>query len=332
MRLRCTTSDAMSQLTVKNTFINVDDEDMYADSDTRTRSISDPLHDMIAHKHSDELLVRTFSESTTDDNENYLGDSDVAVESNSAPESKKSSPMTHAAVSASRVSEMSLPDPLALDALTSGMIGDAGVCHKIVFSAMPGMQREDMLQHHSSVQSDEAVQQEKPRRLTQKPSKGNNSKSSAKKAGKTPPDDERTTLMLRNLPNNYTCSMLVEMLDAEGFANKYDFVYLPMDFTTKACLGYAFVNLVDSLDALHFWAIFDGFTRWLIPSKKTCFVSWSDPHQGLQANIDRYKNSPVMHESVPEEYKPRLLRDGVQVPFPAATRKVRVPRLRRHAH
>eukprot|EP00928_Gymnodinium_smaydae_P062307 TRINITY_DN461_c2_g1_i1.p1 TRINITY_DN461_c2_g1~~TRINITY_DN461_c2_g1_i1.p1 ORF type:complete len:362 (+),score=81.31 TRINITY_DN461_c2_g1_i1:73-1158(+) len=150
---------------------------------------------------------------------------------------------------------------------------------------------------------------------------------SAKKAAI--PDSERTTVMLRNLPNNYTSDMLLEMIDSEGFAGKYDFVYLPIDFTTCACLGYAFVNLLDASEAARFWATFDGFSQWAIPSKKRCYVSWSDPHQGLQSNIDRYKNSPVMHESVPEEYKPRLFVDGVPVPFSPSTRKVRVPRLRR---
>merc|ERR1719163_748335 len=36
------------------------------------------------------------------------------------------------------------------------------------------------------------------------------------------------TVMLRNLPNNYTRAMLLKLIDSEGFGGKYDFVYLVM--------------------------------------------------------------------------------------------------------
>jgi len=136
----------------------------------------------------------------------------------------------------------------------------------------------------------------------------------------------RTTLMMRNLPNNYTRDMLLEMLDSQGFSGLYDFVYLPCDFGRNANLGYAFVNLVtaDHVDA--FWNAFDGFSRWALPTSKVCEVRWSGPHQGLKAHIDRYKNSPVMHESVPDEYKPVLFSDGVRKPFPAPNRKIKPPK------
>mmetsp|Transcript_30241 Transcript_30241/g.66134 ORF Transcript_30241/g.66134 Transcript_30241/m.66134 type:complete len:157 (-) Transcript_30241:119-589(-) len=35
-----------------------------------------------------------------------------------------------------------------------------------------------------------------------------------------------------------------------------------------------------------------------------------------------------MHEAVPDEYKPVVFQDGVRVPFPAATKKLRAPRMR----
>jgi len=138
---------------------------------------------------------------------------------------------------------------------------------------------------------------------------------------------DRTTVMMRNLPNNYTRSMLLDMLDSEGFSGLYDFVYLPIDFGRKANLGYAFVNLVSAEHVDAFWHAFDGFVRWVLPTAKVCEVSWSGPHQGLKAHIDRYKNSPVMHDSVPDDYKPVLFSDGVRKPFPKPSRKIMPPKV-----
>jgi hypothetical protein len=136
----------------------------------------------------------------------------------------------------------------------------------------------------------------------------------------------RTTVMIRNMPNNYTRKMLMDLMDSCGFAGQYDFVYLPIDFETKACLGYAFINMVTTAAASQFWNVFAGFSRWAIPSRKVAGVSWSGPHQGLEAHIERYRNSSIMCESTPDEYKPIILSNGVRVPFPAATRKLRSSR------
>jgi hypothetical protein len=137
---------------------------------------------------------------------------------------------------------------------------------------------------------------------------------------------ELTTLMLRNIPNDYTREMLLALLDSEGFATKYDFVYLPMDFNRKASLGYAFVNFVSQADAELAKSVLDGFTAWKVQSPKTCKACWVESHQGLEAHIERYRSSPVMHHTVPEEFKPIVFRNGVRVPFPAPTKRVRKPR------
>lgn len=144
-------------------------------------------------------------------------------------------------------------------------------------------------------------------------------------------ESSRTTVMLRNLPNNYSRSMLLNLMDSEGFEKLYDFIYLPIDFKTKASLGYAFVNLTDNESANRFRLRFDGFSEWILPTRKVCGVSWSGPHQGLDAHIERYRNSPVMHEAVPDMYKPVLFKDGSVVAFPPPTKTLRAPRIR-HFH
>jgi len=138
------------------------------------------------------------------------------------------------------------------------------------------------------------------------------------------PVPERTTVMLRNLPNNYTRHMLLTMLDREGFARKYDFVYLPIDFKTRASLGYAFINLVTPNLVARFWKTFDGYSNWILPSRKVCFVTWCGPNQGYEAHVQRYRHSPVMHTTVPDEYKPVIFKNGVRIKFPPPAKKARV--------
>jgi len=140
------------------------------------------------------------------------------------------------------------------------------------------------------------------------------------------PKPARKTVMMRNIPNNYTHTMLRELLDSEGFAGRYDFLYMPHDLQTQAGLGFAFVNLLTQEDGDRMCQRLTGFKRWAIPSAKTCVVGWSGPmQQGLRANVERYRNSSVMHASVPEECKPLVLVDGVPVQFPPATRKLWPP-------
>lgn len=142
--------------------------------------------------------------------------------------------------------------------------------------------------------------------------------------------EELTTVMLRNLPNNYSRAMLMEMLDSEGFTAQYNFFYLPIDFKSGASLGYAFVNLVSAEAVQRFWRTFNGFSRWVLPSQKICEVTWSTPYQGLAAHVERYRNSPLMHEAVPDEYKPVMLQTGVRAEFPPPTKKVRAPWMRHY--
>jgi hypothetical protein len=135
------------------------------------------------------------------------------------------------------------------------------------------------------------------------------------------------TVMLRNIPNNYSRQALLELMDKQGFAGKYDFVYLPMDFNRNANLGYAFVNLVTADDVEAFWHTFDNFS-WDGASKKICKVTWSSPCQGVDDHIERYRNSPLMHDSVPEEARPALFKNGQMIEFPRPTKTIRAPRCR----
>lgn len=137
-------------------------------------------------------------------------------------------------------------------------------------------------------------------------------------------------MMLRNLPGRYTRNSLQSLLDRKGFSGLYNFIYMPMNFRSKASFGYAFVNFISNSTAKYAHEVFQDFKDWDVASEKVCDVSWSNMHQGLEAHLDRYRNSPVMHESVEDAYKPALFAPSAErAVFPAPTRRLRMPRIRR---
>jgi len=140
--------------------------------------------------------------------------------------------------------------------------------------------------------------------------------------------DERTTVMMRNIPNEYFGSTFTDLLEDCGLYAKFDFTYLPIDFRTGYNLGYAFVNFVSNADANRCIEIFDGFCDWSCQIPKVCEASFAHPHQGLWNHVERYRNSPVMHENMPDEYKPRFFEEGVRMKFPEPTKRIRAPRIR----
>jgi hypothetical protein len=129
-----------------------------------------------------------------------------------------------------------------------------------------------------------------------------------------------TTAMLRNLPCGFTRSALLEMLDNEGFTGLYDFVYVPIDFNRGLCKGYCFVNLTAAEHLQHLVEVFDGYSQWSdCSSMKICQATLSHT-QGLRANIERYRNSPVMGDAVPDVFKPALFAGKQEIAFPQPTK------------
>eukprot|EP00440_Ansanella_granifera_P041563 gb/GFBE01045072.1/.p1 GENE.gb/GFBE01045072.1/~~gb/GFBE01045072.1/.p1 ORF type:complete len:223 (+),score=53.27 gb/GFBE01045072.1/:1-669(+) len=137
-----------------------------------------------------------------------------------------------------------------------------------------------------------------------------------------------TSVMLRNLPTDFSRKMLLNLLEEQGFASTFDFLYLPLHFDYMSCFGYAFVNFVSSEDAIRFHAHFNGFSEWNVDCEKVAAVCWSSKCQGLEAHIERYRNSPVMHKQVPDECKPIVLSNSVRVPFPRPTQNLQRPNFR----
>ncbi|OMO74388.1 RNA recognition motif 2 [Corchorus capsularis] len=87
-------------------------------------------------------------------------------------------------------------------------------------------------------------------------------------------DNDKTTLMIRNIPNRVTRVMLKNILDQqciemnqikeesnEELLSAFDFLYLPIDFGTKANKGYAFVNFTNPEAVKKFFDAWNG-KRW----------------------------------------------------------------------
>merc|ERR1712048_948140 len=136
----------------------------------------------------------------------------------------------------------------------------------------------------------------------------------------------RTSAMLQHIPTEYTREDVLELIDRQGFAGLYDFVYVPISFQTELNHGYAFINLTTSENAERFQTHFDGFSDWRIPSDQVCEVAWSEQFQGIDSLVERYRNSPMMHDMVDDRFRPALFKEGERIGFPEPTKKVRPPR------
>lgn len=144
-------------------------------------------------------------------------------------------------------------------------------------------------------------------------------------------EDEPTTVIVKKMPKAFTSFMLVELLNSAGFKGRYDFLYLPVNFDKMTGTGCGFINFVSTEDGVRFMAQFQGFCHWGVPCNdaKKAEVSWSSACQGRQLHIDRYRNSPVMHPSVPGSWKPQLFdHTGNQEAFPAPLKPLHAPRMR----
>jgi RNA recognition motif-containing protein len=133
--------------------------------------------------------------------------------------------------------------------------------------------------------------------------------------------EPQTTVMLRNIPNNYKRDDMLELLESHGFTGQYDFIYLPLDFKTHVAIGYAFLNFTSHTAAVRAFEVFDGFHAWKGNSRKVCKTSWSDTHQGLSDNVELVRNSAMNRRRCPEDCKQIIIMNGQRVKLPAPNKK-----------
>merc|ERR1712083_724394 len=88
------------------------------------------------------------------------------------------------------------------------------------------------------------------------------------------------------------------------------------------------MGMVTAREAERFLEHFQNFNRWPEPNDNRAVVHLSEALQGLDEQIERYRNSPLMHPSVADELRPVVYRQGVRVAFPEPTAPIRPPRMR----
>jgi len=109
----------------------------------------------------------------------------------------------------------------------------------------------------------------------------------------TPQEEEQTTLMIRNIPNRYKQQMLMNEIDQMGFADQYDFLYLPIDFQNDKNVGYAFINFKTTEAAKRCTEAFTNYQFKRFPSHKIGRVSLAHV-QGLQNLLHHFEKKKVM--------------------------------------
>lgn len=86
-------------------------------------------------------------------------------------------------------------------------------------------------------------------------------------------EDKRTTLMIKNIPNKYTGKSLRHEINKCN-KNRYDFFYLPIDYTNNCNIGYAFINFIHRAYILDFYYEYNDKKWSMYNSEKVCEITY----------------------------------------------------------
>ena len=86
--------------------------------------------------------------------------------------------------------------------------------------------------------------------------------------------DNRTKLMIRNIPNKFTITQLVDLFKSE-FHSEFDFVYLVIDPKTDCNTGYGFINMKPGDAKYRFFERFNNSSWPDSKSGKRCEVTYA---------------------------------------------------------
>merc|ERR1711972_1218458 len=120
-----------------------------------------------------------------------------------------------------------------------------------------------------------------------------------------------------NVPSTYTRELLIMTLNEERFEKLYNFMYMPVELVKEKVLRYAFVNFIDYETACAFKAKMAGYTNWLADTHgnrlavdgddvKAADVRWGKKGHSKEQLVEIYRDKPLMHSTVPDEWKPAV--------------------------
>ena len=128
--------------------------------------------------------------------------------------------------------------------------------------------------------------------------------------------DKRTTLMIKNIPNKYTLTIIIKEINI-NFKNKYDLFYLPIDYGNKCNLGFAFINFVNSFSIIEFYHLYIGKKWKYFNSEKKCDLLYAKI-QGKRDLIKHFEKGKILSLDS-EDKKPLILPTPINLP------KIKIP-------
>jgi hypothetical protein len=141
------------------------------------------------------------------------------------------------------------------------------------------------------------------------------------------------TLCVRGMRGDSSTTELMRFVDSRDFGGEYDFLHVPMDFRSKKCFGYAFINFVSPAAAKRFVqeVAFGGLSKFAagsemnaIPSKRQglaeCLISWYRSHSRSVRSVEVFPFVRPLHSTAPVnpylEIQPNRPR-ATDIPIPA---------------
>lgn len=138
-------------------------------------------------------------------------------------------------------------------------------------------------------------------------------------------DDTSEALVVKNIPHWVHRDMLLEYLRTVGVLDLIDFAYLPVKLPSFSIIGYAVLGCTSCVAAGRCWERLNGAQPWCDRQNRVLYVERMTSCSCSLELVSRYRDSPIMHDLVPDRFKPVVLDRGERGKFPPPTKKLEAP-------